>query len=59
MQSPLISLVEYHANQATLNIDKGAAKLEKARDMKIKKLKVNITGFNVEAIEDPFCFLIH
>lgn len=42
LQSPLITLAEYHAHQATLNIDKGAGKLEKARDLKIKRLKVNI-----------------
>lgn len=37
----MITLVEYHANQATLNIDKGANKLEKARELKIKRLKVS------------------
>ncbi|XP_031628587.1 syntaxin-4 [Contarinia nasturtii] len=41
-QSPLISQVEYFAQQATLNIDKGAAKLEKAREMKIKRMKWKI-----------------
>lgn len=41
----MITLVEYHANQATLNIDKGASKLEKARELKIKKLKVQILLF--------------
>ena len=39
-QSPLITQIEYFAHQATLNIDKGAGKLEKAREMKIKRMKV-------------------
>ncbi|XP_055301093.1 syntaxin-4 [Sitodiplosis mosellana] len=41
-QSPLISQIEYFAHQATLNIDKGAEKLEKAREMKIKRMKWKI-----------------
>lgn len=40
LQSPLIAQIEYFAHQATLNIDKGASKLEKARQKKIKRLKV-------------------
>lgn len=41
IQSPLITQIQYFAHQATLNIDKGAEKLEKAREMKIKRMKVN------------------
>lgn len=40
-QSPLIAQVEYFAHQATLNVDKGASKLEKARQKKIKRLRVS------------------
>lgn len=41
IQSPLIMQIEYFAHQATLNIDKGASKLEKARRRKIKRMKVS------------------
>lgn len=41
LQSPLITQIEYFAHQATLNIDKGAGELEKAREKKIRRLKVN------------------
>lgn len=40
LQSPLISQIEWFAHQATLNIDKGAEQLEKAREKKIKRMKV-------------------
>lgn len=40
MQSSLVDQIEYFSNQATHNIDKGADQLEKAREAKIKRLKV-------------------
>lgn len=46
LQSPMIQVVAYHAQQATLNIDKGADKLDKARRTKIRNLKVNFIDFN-------------
>lgn len=41
----MIQVVAYHAEQATLNIDKGADKLDKARRTKIRNLKVGMTIF--------------
>lgn len=38
-QSSLVQVVEYHAQQATLNVDRGNDQLEKARDHKVKWLK--------------------
>lgn len=38
-QSSLIQVVEYHAQQATFNVDRGNDQLEKARDNKMKWLK--------------------
>ena len=40
-QGNLIQVVEYHSEQATFNVDKGAENLEKARVLQIKALKVN------------------
>lgn len=40
----MIQVVAYHAQQATLNIDKGADKLEKARRKKLRNLKVHTTN---------------
>lgn len=40
-QSPLIMQIEYFAHKATLNIDKGNSRLEKARRQKIKRMKVS------------------
>lgn len=34
-------MVEYHSEQATFNVDKGAENLEKARVLQIKALKVS------------------
>lgn len=38
-QGSMIQVVEYHAQQATLNVEYGADQLEKAREKKIKRLK--------------------
>ncbi|CAO1337598.1 unnamed protein product [Diamesa serratosioi] len=38
-QGNLIQVVEYHSEQATFNVDKGADNLEKARVLQIKALK--------------------
>lgn len=38
-QGAMIQVVEYHAQQATLNVEYGADQLEKAREKKIKRLK--------------------
>lgn len=38
-QSSLIQVVEYHAQQATINMDRGADQLEKARTSQMKYLK--------------------
>lgn len=40
-QNALIQVVEYHAQQASINLDKGTDQLEKARDHKMNFLKVN------------------
>lgn len=40
-QSALIQVVEYHAQTASLNVDKGAGELEQAKNYKIKATKVN------------------
>lgn len=39
-QSALVQVVEYHAQQASVRMDKGTEELEKARDHKIKSIKV-------------------
>lgn len=46
LQSPLITQIEYHAHMATLNVDKGTNKLEKAYRLRIKRLKVNLFSIN-------------
>ncbi|XP_058118083.1 syntaxin-4-like [Anopheles ziemanni] len=38
-QGSLVQVIEYHAQQATLNTDHGAHQLQKAREYKIKALK--------------------
>ncbi|XP_050071659.1 syntaxin-4 [Anopheles maculipalpis] len=38
-QASLVQVIEYHAQQATLNTDHGAHQLQKAREYKIKALK--------------------
>lgn len=40
LQSALVQVVEYHAQQASMRLDRGTEELEKARDHKIKSLKV-------------------
>lgn len=50
-QSPLIDQIEYYAHQATLNVDKGAGKLEKAREMKIKRLKVYLHSIDLSSLQ--------
>lgn len=40
LQSSLVQVVEYHAQQASMRLDKGTEELEKARDHKVKSLKV-------------------
>lgn len=61
MQSPMIQVVAYHAQQATLNIDKGADKLDKARRTKIRNLKVGMTAFFpiIESKINQFLFLLY
>lgn len=39
-QSSLIQVVEYHAQQASIRVEGGAEYVEKARELKIKGLKV-------------------
>lgn len=38
-QGSLVQVIEYHAQQASLNADHGAHQLEKAREYKLKALK--------------------
>lgn len=45
LQSTLIQVVEYHAQQASLNVDKGNDELEQAKNFKIKATKVNLHFF--------------
>lgn len=40
-QGELVQVVEYHAQQASTNVDKAEKQLEKARELKIKSLKVS------------------
>jgi t-SNARE complex subunit (syntaxin) len=41
-QGALIQVVEYHAQQTVSNVDRAEKTLEKARDLKIKALKVSL-----------------
>lgn len=36
----MIQSIEFHAQRAAVNVDQGAEELDKARDLKIKALKV-------------------
>lgn len=43
----MIQVIEYHAVQASNHVDKGTEKLEKARENKIKSLKVHFNSLEI------------